>query len=122
MGVKSKMYLKNTLKLQTHIMQMSARDLHNHFLNSWTKSAMCDSYIVWQIDFLFNSLSALSYYGNDIITRRDMRALSLGRNVKIILMSFPVNIMQFNENCSKQNGSSNLIAVPKMFSFAEVLK
>lgn len=40
MGVKSKMYLKTTWKLkvscmrkQTHVMQMSARDLHNHFLN-----------------------------------------------------------------------------------------
>lgn len=86
------------------------------------KSAMCDSYIVWQIDFLLNSLSALSYYGNDIIARHDMRALSLGRNIKIILMSFYVNIMQLNENCSKQNGSSSLIAVPTMFSFAEVLK
>lgn len=82
---------------------------------------MCDSYIVWQIDFFFNSLSALGYYGCDIIARRDMRALSLGRNIKIILMSFSVNIMQLNENCSKQNGSSSLFAVPIMFPFVEVL-
>lgn len=51
----------------------------------------------------FNSLNALSYYGNDIITECDMWALSLGRNIIIILMSSSVYIMQLNENRSNNH-------------------
>lgn len=86
------------------------RDQPDNFLNNNVDDShrggveqlhcLVDVFPVWRNRLFFNSLYALSYYGNDIIAACDMWALSLGRIIKIISMSMSVRITQLNENCS----------------------